>query len=343
MIRAERLELIAGDFHLGGIDLEISRGEYFVILGPTGSGKTLFLESLCGLRRLASGRVWMDGRDVTALEPRRRNIGYVPQDYALFPHLTVGENLRFGAAAQGLPDPAGKASSVAELLGIRPLLNRRIRDLSGGEKQRVALGRALAIEPDVLLLDEPVSALDEVTRDAVCAEIRRLQRLLGMTTIHVSHNLEEAFLVADRGGILRSGKFEQTGTLEDLLRRPRTGFVARFMRCENVFEGDFPPLPAAALMLGGMAIHVPGAGAPGRRSFMIRPEDIILAKSCPPGIPSMPVRIASHVDRGAFVRVEAEGDVRLVVYMTPAAFREIGGGSGSLRALIRPEAVHVIG
>lgn len=229
MIRAEEITFRVGTFHLQRLSLEIAEAEYLILLGPPGSGKTIFLECICGLKRLESGRIYIDGRDVTNFEPRLRGIGYVPQDYALFPHLSVQKNIGFGLGSRRRAER--KVPEMADLLGIRPLLSRPIAGLSGGEKQRVALARALVLEPKILLLDEPVCALDEVTRQEVCGQLKSIQRELKLTTIHVSHNLEEAFSVADRAAILHQGVLKQIGTMDELVLRPNSDFVARFMRC----------------------------------------------------------------------------------------------------------------
>jgi len=231
MIRTEEISLRVGTFQLQRLSIGVAEGQYFILLGPPGSGKTIFLECLCGLKRLDSGAIYIDGRDVTNLEPRVRGIGYVPQDYALFPHLSVERNIAFGLRVRSLSE--AKVTETAEMLGISHLLPRGIDGLSGGEKQRVALARALVMQPKILLLDEPVCALDEVTRQEVCAQLLAIQRKLGLTTIHVSHNLEEAFSVADRAAILHQGVLQQAGPMDELLRKPNSDFVARFMRCEK--------------------------------------------------------------------------------------------------------------
>ncbi|MHC4227021.1 MAG: ABC transporter ATP-binding protein [Planctomycetota bacterium] len=229
MIRTEEISFSVGTFQLQRLSIEIAKGEYLILLGPPGSGKTVFLECLCGLKRLESGRIYIDGRDVTGLEPRLRGIGYVPQDYALFPHLTVEQNIAFGLRVRGRTEE--KIAETADMLGIRQLMSRSIAGLSGGEKQRVALARALVLQPKILLLDEPVCALDEVTRQEICAQLLAIQRKLGLTTIHVSHNLEEAFSVADRAAILHRGVLQQIGPMDELVSKPNSEFVARFMRC----------------------------------------------------------------------------------------------------------------
>ncbi len=235
MIRTEEISFRIGTFQLQRLSINIAKGEYFILLGPPGSGKTIFLECLCGLKKINSGRIYIDGHHVTNLEPRARGIGYVPQDYALFPHLSVERNIAFGLRVRGCQPKQIKAkvAEAAELLDIQRLLTRRIHGLSGGEKQRVALARALVLQPKILLLDEPVCALDEVTRQEVCAQLLAIQRRLGLTTIHVSHNLEEAFTVADRAAILNEGILQQVGPLDELLDKPNSKFVARFMRREK--------------------------------------------------------------------------------------------------------------
>ena len=235
MIRTEKISFHIGSFHLQRLSINIAKGEYFILLGPPGSGKTIFLECLCGLKKISSGTIYIDEHDVTNIEPRARGIGYVPQDYALFPHLSVEQNIAFGLRVRGhdSKEIQTKITETAELLDIRQLLSRRIHGLSGGEKQRVALARALVLQPKVLLLDEPVCALDEVTRQEVCVQLLAIQRKLNLTTIHVSHNLEEAFTVADRGAILNSGILQQVGSLEELVNKPNSDFVARFMRREK--------------------------------------------------------------------------------------------------------------
>ncbi|MBN1342276.1 MAG: ABC transporter ATP-binding protein [Phycisphaerae bacterium] len=351
MIRAEDISFRVGEFSLEAACLHAELGEYFVLLGPPGSGKTLFLEALCGLRRLASGRVFIDGQDVTRLEPRRRGIGYVPQDYALFVHRTVARNIGFGLEAQGLnrAEAGRRVDEAADQLGIRHLLGRRIEGLSGGERQRVALARALVIRPKVLLLDEPVSALDESTREAVCGELRRVQRELAVTTIHVSHHLEEAVSVADRAGILRDGRFQQVGTLPELLHRPVSTFVAGFMMCQNILSGRVLG-PAARegwvrIEVGQCGMNLPGAYQ-GDVRLVIRPERIRLAAPHSAQELSeihLPAEVRRVVDRGVYLRVELDASFPLVVHVAHVAAADLALGPGEgLIASFRPESLHVI-
>ncbi|MCP3920439.1 MAG: ATP-binding cassette domain-containing protein [bacterium] len=206
-IQARGLTLRAGDFRLAGIDFEIDAGEYVVLMGRTGSGKTCLLEALCGLLPLEGGSIAIDGRDVTDASPGERGIGYVPQDGALFHSMTVAENLGFALFVQGraAAERTARAGELAALLGIESLLERRPQHLSGGERQRVALGRALAAEPRVLCLDEPLSAVDEEARDALCTLLADVRERTGVSVLHVTHSRVEAERLGDRVLQLESG------------------------------------------------------------------------------------------------------------------------------------------
>ena len=351
MIRTERISFRIGAFCLRSATLQVARGEYFVLLGPPGSGKTVFLEALCGLKRVESGRIYLDGRDVTHLESRQRRVGYVPQDHALFPHLSVADNIAFGLRARRTQrlDADRRTSEMADMLGIRHLLERRITGLSGGERQRVALARALVIRPKVLLLDEPVGALDESTREAVCVELRRLQQEFKVATIHVSHQLEEAFSVADRAGVLCDGVFQQIGPLDELLRKPKNEFVARFMRCQNLFTaavagaGEEPG--STRLQVGDVDLTAPGSYQ-GQVMWVVRPENVHLVASKAPlgkGDTLIPVKLVHVTDRGTYVRAELEGPFRMVAHLSHAAYAELSRSVGAdLAALLHPDSIHVL-
>ncbi len=351
MIRTEDLNYAVGSFRLSDASLEVADGEYFVLLGPPGSGKSVFLECLCGLNRVHGGRILIDGTEMTDWPPRKRNIGYVPQDYALFPHLSVEQNIAFGLRERGLEAKrmAERIKAAAETLGIGHLLRRIIPGLSGGERQRVALARALAIEPRVLLLDEPVSALDESTRERVCGELRALQQRLKITIVHVSHNLEEAFSVADRGGIMNEGRFQQIGPLQDLLRRPANEFVARFMRCENILRGHvIGPGPGGTLRVVAQGQEFLALTQHrGDIVFVVRPENVRLTRTMPspdgPPVAAIPVQVIRAVDRGAYVRIELNGAVPLLAHVSPHDYAELGSPtSGSLLATVASDAIHVL-
>lgn len=231
MIALKNLSLRAGRFLVEDVSLSLANAEYFVLMGPTGAGKTLLVKCICGLIRPFRGSVLLDGRDVTRLQPRLRRIGYVPQDCGLFPHLSVAANITFSLRARGISRRRAidKVAPLVEMLSLGPLLQRGTRDLSGGERQKVALARALAAQPKAILLDEPVSALDEPTRREVCQELSRVQRRFGVTTIHVCHSTAEAESVADRIGIIHAGRLIQTGTMEQLTASPANETVSRLL------------------------------------------------------------------------------------------------------------------
>jgi ABC-type sugar transport system ATPase subunit len=208
MIRVERLTIEQGGFQLRDIWLDVAQGEYAVLMGRTGCGKTTLLEAICGLRRSRAGTITIGNRDVTAMKPALRGIGYVPQDAALFSTMTVGQHLAFALKIRRTVrgDVVARVAELAELLGIAHLLDRMPGGLSGGERQRVALGRALSFRPAILLLDEPLSALDDETRQQLYDVLRRIRSQTGVTTLHVTHNREDAAQLADRVLVLRDGQ-----------------------------------------------------------------------------------------------------------------------------------------
>jgi len=213
MIEIKKLTVTLGDFLLDGIDLSVEKGEYFIILGPTGAGKTVLLEAIAGLNPVRSGEIWFDGRDVTRLEAEKRGIGFVYQDYVLFPHLSVKGNILFGMKRRKLPrEEMGRILEwLVELLDIASLLERRPYTLSGGECQKVSLARALSTSPELLLLDEPLSALDPQHREEVQRELKAIQQRLGQTVIHVTHDFEEAVALADRIAVWERGVYIRSG------------------------------------------------------------------------------------------------------------------------------------
>jgi len=232
--------LRVGSFELRDICLDVQPREYFVLMGATGSGKSLLVKSICGLIRAGAGWITIDGRDVTGLAPRFRRVGYVPQDSCLMPHLSVRRNIAFALEVAGVSKAhaADQISPIVESLDIADLLDRSPVNLSGGETQKVALARALASEPQLLLLDEPVSALDEPTRYEICGVLRRVQRQFAISTIHVCHSRQEAASLEDRVGVMADGKLVQTGRLAELAENPANDKVRRLL-CPPQLEPEF--------------------------------------------------------------------------------------------------------
>jgi len=311
-VAVKGLSVELGEFSLREIDLDIRRGEYFCILGPTGAGKTILLECIAGLRAPRAGRVWLNGTEVTHLPPEKRGVSYVPQDYALFPFLTVGENIAFGLRLRGFSswEIRQRVKSISRTLGIDHLLGRSPGSLSGGERQRVALARALVVEPSVLLLDEPLSALDPGTKSGLCLELRRIHKEFGVTILHVTHNLEEALILSERSAVLCDGTVQQVGTREEVLYSPCNCRVARFLGLLNVFRGELRGVRdgTAYVLWKGHILEAPAPSARVLRHdrvfFCIRPEEVVIlrpGRPLKPGVEknTLPGQIVDKVPKGA--------------------------------------------
>ena len=241
---------------LHDLSLAVARGEFVALLGSSGCGKTTLLRTIAGFLRPASGRLTVGGRDITSLDPDRRGMAMVFQSYALWPHMTVAQNIGYGLKLRRLDRStiAAKVEDLLAMLGLDGLGQRNVMALSGGQRQRVALGRALAIDPEILLLDEPLSNLDARIRQTVRHEIRALQRRLGITAIHVTHDREEAMVMADRIVILDAGRIAQAGPPEAIYNNPASPFVADFMGADNTVELD-ATLSATEVVVAAGADH----------------------------------------------------------------------------------------
>lgn len=239
MLKVSGLDLNFRNFALQTIDLSIQKGDYFMLVGPTGAGKTLLLETIAGLHNIKGGEIWLEGRNITKLAPEKRNIGMVYQDCALFPHLSVAENIAFGLKIRRFSNKAVKreVEDIVYLVGISHLMKRMPEKLSGGEKQKVALARALTIKPRLLLLDEPLSALDPETREGLQMELRRIHYETNTTVIHVTHNFDEALALGAHIAVIGAGKIMQVGTVEEIFRKPNSEFVAHFTMVRNILTG----------------------------------------------------------------------------------------------------------
>ncbi len=281
MIKIENLKVDLGDFLLRDINLDIRSGEYFIILGPTGAGKTVLLEAIAGLHPVLEGRIWIDGREISRQSAEKRGIGIVYQDQVLFPHLTVEDNIAFGLKLRKRPrgEIKAKVDIMAEIVEIPHLLKRSPATLSGGEKQKVALARALVIEPEVLLLDEPLSALDPEMRERMQEELREMHRRVKVTIIHVTHDFEEAVALGHRVAVLNEGEIVQVGSLEDFLHHPSSEFVARFALSRNIFNGKVVGTEDGCTFvdIGGVRV-VAITELRGEVRLSLRPEDILISK-----------------------------------------------------------------
>jgi len=263
---AVRLESVVKRFGdvvaVDGVDLEVREGEFFSMLGPSGSGKTTCLRMIAGFERPTEGRVMLGGIDVGDLPPYERDVNTVFQDYALFPHMTVAENVGYGLMVRkaSKAERAARADEALEMVRLSGFGSRKPAQLSGGQRQRVALARALVMRPRVLLLDEPLGALDLKLRQAMQVELKEIQQAVGLTFIYVTHDQEEALTMSDRLAVFNHGRVEQVGAPAEVYERPSTGFVAGFVGVSNLLEGD-----AATVIVGSP------------RAVTIRPEKIHLA------------------------------------------------------------------
>ena len=258
------------------VTLDVADGEFVVLLGPSGCGKTTTLRVVAGFAEPDSGSVALGERDITRLPPWKRNAGLVFQNYALFPHLTVAQNVAFGLEMRkiGAAETARRVGDALQLVRLEPLAQRLPRQLSGGQQQRVALARALVFHPDVLLLDEPLSNLDAKLRQDVRVEIRELQRKLGLTTVMVTHDQEEALTMADRLVVMQDGAVRQVGTQQDLYERPCDRFVAAFVGRSTFIEGEIEA-PGRFRSHGGLSLACTAATL-GPATLALRPERMLI-------------------------------------------------------------------
>jgi len=316
-----RLDLEKLNFSAGGVDIlhdvsiTVHESECLALLGPSGCGKTTTLRSIAGFVRPTSGDVKLDGRSVLRLAPHKRNVGLVFQDYALFPHMTVQENIAYGLRMRGV-DRAEQQRRVEEALAMVQLegMAERTPDrLSGGQQQRVALARALVVRPSVLLLDEPLGALDRRLRDLMQVELRRIQREAGITTIIVTHDQEEALSLSDHVAVMFDGRIEEVGVPGELYRWPRSRRVMEFLGTSNILEGVVEGRDANGCRIrcgGGLALHVAGARAEGAAVRLgIRPERLRVSREPPPN--------GDNVFRGVIQEAVYKGTHAEVYVRTP--------------------------
>jgi molybdopterin-binding protein len=328
VIAIKNLKVNLGDFLLRNISLDIEPREYFIILGPTGAGKTVLLEAIAGLYPVLEGEIWIGDKEITSLSPEKRDIGIVYQDQALFPHLSVEKNIAFGLKMRKCPkhEVRAKIGFISEVVGISHLLKRSPATLSGGEKQKVALARALVTEPKVLLLDEPLSALDPETRERMQGELRQIHSRIELTVIHVTHDFEEAIALGHRVAVLNDGCIAQVGTPEEFLRRPRSEFVARFALSRNIFSGSVVGMDkgCAVIDIGGTKLRAT-TEAEGEVRLALRPEDILISKeplqstarNCFLGV------VSDIADRGSVIYVTVNLPPDFVCIITRQAFDEL--------------------
>ncbi|WP_217183609.1 ABC transporter ATP-binding protein [Streptomyces sp. AC495_CC817] len=292
------------------LDLDVASGEFLSMLGPSGSGKTTVLRMIAGFEEATSGTIRLSGADVTRIPPHARQVNTVFQDYALFPHLTIAENVGYGlrVRGEGRRERADRVHRSLEQVRLDHVAGRLPHQLSGGQRQRIALARALILRPQVLLLDEPLGALDKQLREQMQIELKQIQREVGITFVFVTHDQEEALTLSDRVAVFNNGRIEQIGTARDVYEFPRTEFVARFLGLSNLIGGDL------AEELTGDA-----------RTMSIRPER---------------VRLISRDAAAAAGEVSLSGTIREVVYTGPATRYLVATGAGVEVMAEQPNAHH---
>jgi putative spermidine/putrescine transport system ATP-binding protein len=309
------------------LDLEIPQGEFLTLLGPSGCGKTTTLRLIAGFIEPSAGRIRFGGDDVTDLPPQKREIGMVFQDYALFPHMTIADNIGFALAERGAAsaDIRKRVAELLDLIRLPDVATRYPAQLSGGQQQRVAVARAVAHSPRVLLMDEPLGALDLKLREAMQNEISAIQHALKITTVYVTHDQTEAMSMSDRIAVMNDGRIEQIGTADEIYERPTTRFVADFVGQINLLDGELVGRESgfAAVSIAGNVVHVPDVvGATGNVSIGVRPEQMtLLPEGTAPaaGMNALPGSVAHRQFAGSRIKMDVDlgGPKRVTVEMHP--------------------------
>jgi ABC-type sugar transport system ATPase subunit len=375
MVKFRKVNYTIGEFSLKDITMGIKEGEYFVILGPSGTGKTQLLRVLAGLSKIDNGEIWIGGQRKDHLPPEQREIGFVFQDQVLFPHMTVYDNVAFSLRLRRVKasETRSRVENIADVLGISGLLDRVPTGLSGGEKQRVALARAMVSKPKVLIMDEPYASLDRNLAERLILEGRRLHDRIKQTTIHVTHNQEEAIILADRLCLMESGRIRMIGTPDEVFRKPNSCFVADFVGTANIYRGAVPERTgngAVKLHYRGKEILCtndaitsaqgcpaecgspgspggPGDSLNGKVTFCVRPENVNLHTTYPAGLGDnvFDGRIVEIYDRGLMFQsiISIADDFSIVNLTMRRDFIDMNIGSGSRVYLhIDGNSIHII-
>ena len=353
MVELRHVSKRFGDYEaLKDASFEIKAGEFMTFLGPSGCGKTTCLRLISGFDTPTSGQVFIDGKDVTFDPPYRRDVNQVFQNYALFPHLTIYENIAFGLRMKKVPPAQIKerVERVVKMTSLDALVDRKPAQMSGGQRQRVALARAIVCEPKVLLLDEPLSALDAKLRTQMRIELKQLQKKLGITFIFVTHDQEEALTMSDRVAVINAGRVEQIGTVNEIYYKPATRFVATFIGETNIIEAEVIEAmrgQSRCRLEGGLELTVRSESAhPGGKLLLsLRPEKIRLHRENPAAPNSFPARVSLEVFKGAIdeLTLDVQGGLQLGALLANDGQAQSDFHEGEqIFASIQPEDIHIV-
>jgi molybdate/tungstate transport system ATP-binding protein len=344
VIRVKDLNISLPGFNLRDINLRIEENDFFILMGPTGAGKTVLLEAIAGLVPVKSGTIFIGERDITTLSPERRGVSIVYQDYALFPHLTVLENITYGLHFHRIDKTQAekRLDDLLDVVNLSHLQQRLPGNLSGGEKQRVALARALMVDPKVLLLDEPLSALDPGFREEVRNALKRLHQSSSTTFLMVTHDFAEVLSLAGRTAVMNNGRIEQTGDVTEIFEKPASPFVADFVGMKNLFRASFSGTHG---MMSGLRIETGRTVDPSSRYLAIRPEDIVISRE----EFSSSMRnnysgvVANITNQGFYYEIDVRvRDVSFKGLITKGALIELGLEEGSpVYVSFKASAVHL--
>jgi molybdate/tungstate transport system ATP-binding protein len=344
MINIKSLRIELPGFTLQDINLSIEDGEFFTFLGPTGAGKTLVLEAIAGIVPITGGHILVKNKDITHLPPDQRGIGIVYQDYALFPHLSVLENITYGLRyhKEDQRKSGNRVKKLIAQLGLKALAQRSIQHLSGGEKQRVSLARALAVNPSVLLLDEPLSALDPNFREEIREVLKKLHERLETTFLMVTHDFAEAMFLGQRTAIINRGKIEQIGSVSEVFKKPSTPFVAQFVGMKNVFPASFN---GAMAMVDGLELQIKSIPPDSKGYVAIRPENVLIRNdiSFKKDMNVFKGKVLDVTNRGPYYEISARaGKVIFKAMLSKSDLFEIGlSETKSVNISIRQSDIHV--
>jgi len=327
-LKIEHITRAWSDFTLKDINLTVKNGEYFIILGPTGAGKTLLLETIMGFYKPDTGKIILNGQDITETPTEKRNIGYAPQNGMLFPHMTVRQNIEFGPKMQGTTKETltKNINQILETTQTKSIQNNRPATLSGGEKQRVILAQVLAANSKIILLDEPLASIDTETSQELKKTLKTIHAEHQKTIIHVTHNLIEAFSLGDKIAIMKGGEIIQTDTAKNIFAKPQNEFTARFLGYENIYRARIEQNTDGNtnIIVEGTSITAAGKMKGQTKTIAIRPEDISITTTPDKrvGVNTLKARIIESTDMGPYVMITAESGLTLKSVIPKNSFIE---------------------